>query len=129
MAEEKKSFEDIQAYAEEIISGYAERDKLYIEIEDAYLLNEVDMPQKDWVKISMSPDARNKTLGAVRLLTAAEPKWTAPRDKNKDTEQRHAGGRNSVGSGEGSRHDVDSSRPDQKDTIALQCCIVCAIVW
>lgn len=82
---EKKEFKDIQSYTDEIIAGYAERDALYIDIEDAYLLNEVDMPQKDWVKISMSPDARNKTLGAVRLLTAAEPKWTAPRDKNKDT--------------------------------------------
>jgi hypothetical protein len=84
MAEEKKSFEDIQAYASEIVAGYAERDALYIEIEDAYLLNEVDMPNKDWIKITMSPDARNKTLGAVRLLTAADPKWTVPRDKNRD---------------------------------------------
>lgn len=80
----KKEFKDITAYADEIIAGYAERDALYVEIEDAYLLNEVDMPDKDWVKVSMSPDARNKALGAVRLLTAADPKWTAPRDKNKD---------------------------------------------
>lgn len=84
MAEEKKTIEEIRSYAEEIIQGYAERDALYIEIEDAYLLNEVGMPDKDWVKVTMSPDARNKALGAVRLLTASDPKWTVPRDKNKD---------------------------------------------
>ena len=84
MADEKKTFQEIKAYADELIAAYAERDALYIEIEDAYLLNEVDMPAQDWVKISMSPDARNKTLGAVRLLTASDPKWTVPRDKNKD---------------------------------------------
>lgn len=82
---EKKTFEQVQEYTKEIISGYKDRDNLYVDIENAYLLNEVDMPDEDWVKVTMSPDARNKTLGAVRLLTAADPKWTAPRDKNKNT--------------------------------------------
>ena len=79
-----KSFEEVKAYTDKIISSYGERDALYKEIDDAFLLEEIDMPNENWIKITMSPDARNKTLGAVRLLTAADPVWSVPREKNKD---------------------------------------------
>lgn len=76
-------FQDIRSYAEEIKSGFSERDGLYDKVEDAYLLRDVGLPQYDWIKPTISPDARNKTQGAARLLTATDPKWSVPRDKNK----------------------------------------------
>lgn len=82
---DKQKFDDIRAYAKEIQAGFGERDTLYEDIDEAYLLKDTDLPSYDWIKKTISPDARNKTLGAVRLLTAAEPKWKVPRDKNKDT--------------------------------------------
>lgn len=84
-------FPEIKAYAEDIKTGYGGRDSLYDKIEDAYLLREVELPSYEWIKPTISPDARNKTNGAVRLLTAADPKWSVPRDKNKgDMDERIA---------------------------------------
>lgn len=76
-------FSDVRSYADEIKAGYGQRNALFDKIEDAYLLKQVELPNFDWIKATLSPDARNKTLGAARLLTAADPKWTVPRDKNK----------------------------------------------
>lgn len=78
-----KDFKDVQALADDIKSAYSARNTLYDLVEQAYLLKEVDLPDQDWVKPTLSTDARNKVLGAVRLLTAADPKWSVPRDKNK----------------------------------------------
>jgi len=85
MAETKNNFDDIRAKAMSIKDGFGERDALYEDVDEAYLLKEVDLPSYAWIKKTISPDARNKTIGAVRLLTAADPKWKVPRDKNKDS--------------------------------------------
>lgn len=80
---DKNKFNDIQSYAKEIMAGFDDRDALYEDIDEAYLLKDTDLPTYDWIKKTISPDARNKTIGAVRLLTAADPKWKVPREKNK----------------------------------------------
>jgi len=77
-------FGEIKARAENIKSGFGERDKMYEAIEKIYLMDDSVMPTADWIKKTISPDARNKTIGAMRLLTATDPQWSVPRDTNSD---------------------------------------------
>jgi hypothetical protein len=42
----------------------------------------VDKPNDPTMKITISPEARNQYLGAMRLLTASEPIISVPHDKN-----------------------------------------------
>jgi len=78
-------FKDIQAKAKSLMDGFGTRNQLYKEIEEAYLLDDSIVADKNWIKKTVSVDARNKLLGATRLLTAADPIWSVPRDKNKSS--------------------------------------------
>lgn len=42
----------------------------------------VDKPKDPTMKVTISPEARNQYLGAMRLLTASEPIISVPHDKN-----------------------------------------------
>lgn len=76
------TFEEIKTKAKKIKSMYGERDTIYADIIKMYALEDTSLPtDEDIVKI-ISPDARNKILGMVRLLTATEPKWSVPSDVN-----------------------------------------------
>ena len=68
--------------AGEMSTHLSDRDGLYDEIEKMFHLVDNDLPTEDHIKQTISPSARNAALGAVRLLTAAEPKWTVKYDKN-----------------------------------------------
>jgi hypothetical protein len=47
-----------------------------------YLLEDDEVPPGSHVKKTLSPDPRNALMGAVRLLTAADPVWSVPRQLN-----------------------------------------------
>ena len=79
-----KSFEEVKASAANLQSAYGERDTIFDEVEKIFLMDDAELPSKSWIKESKSPAGRNKLLGAVRLLTAADPVWSVPRDKNSD---------------------------------------------
>jgi hypothetical protein len=65
---------------------HAERIKMCDAIEKMFLVlwedEKPDITGKDWIKLTISPEARNKALGAIRLMTAADPKFSVPFDKN-----------------------------------------------
>lgn len=77
-----KTFEEVQTYAKQIKDSFGDRDDLYDEMDKIYLLDTGDLPSATWIKQTLSPDPRNAIQGAVRLLTATDPKWAVPRDKN-----------------------------------------------
>ena len=80
-----KKFDDVSSYAEEVIGGYSQRDTMYRALENMFLLEGAELPTGSDVKQTISPDARNALLGAVRLLTAADPKFRVPFEMNNDT--------------------------------------------
>lgn len=75
-------FTELSEYVEQVKAGYSRRDSMYKELEDMFLLEASDLPDGDQVKETISPDARNALIGAVRLLSAAEPKWRVPYEIN-----------------------------------------------
>lgn len=80
-------FEVIKEHADDIESQYSDRNRLFTEMENMYLMDWPTKPNDPEVKITMSPDARNAVLGAVRLMTATDPVWTVPGDKGNKSEE------------------------------------------
>lgn len=71
----------------ELEESLSERNDMYNKIEKMFLMEwDEDKPstkeKTDWIKLTISPDARNKALGAIRLLTATDPKFSVPFEKN-----------------------------------------------
>lgn len=81
-----KEFEELQKHTDHHKRSYTERDAMCDEIEDIFLLNWDEQGkyerQQENAKITLSPEARNQALGAIRLLTAADPEFTVPIDQN-----------------------------------------------
>jgi len=74
------SIETIKAKADEMRSAYAERDRVFQEVEKIYLLEDDTLPSEDWIKTVISPDPHNALIGAARIMTAADPTWDVPYD-------------------------------------------------
>jgi hypothetical protein len=72
-------FKDIQDKCSERESLHAARITMCNEIEKMFLMvwedEKPDVTGKDWIKLTISPEARNKALGAIRLMTATDPKF------------------------------------------------------
>lgn len=68
-----KSFAEIQERANLIASRHSDRVRDAGEIEDMYLLEWDNKPTDPTVSYTVSPDPRNKTLGAMRLMTVTDP--------------------------------------------------------
>ena len=69
---------------EDIRPAFSARDTCNEQMENIYLLNpDGDLPDAKHIKKTLSPDGRNSLQGAVRLLSAADPKWAVPEDMNK----------------------------------------------
>ena len=78
-------FDKITSYAQEVISSYSRRDQMFRELEQIFLLEDMgDLPDADWIKPTRHPDARNALLGAVRLMTATDPRFSAAEEYNPD---------------------------------------------
>lgn len=75
-------FSTVQSRAALLEGSQAERNTMFQEMEDMYLLKTDELPDEDWIKETLSPDPRNALLGAVRLLTAADPQFSVPTNSN-----------------------------------------------
>lgn len=68
-------------------TNYAARNTMLDEIEDIFLMewDDAEKPTQsegNHIKYTTSPDARNKALGAIRLMSSTEPKFSVPTDVN-----------------------------------------------
>ena len=88
----KGEFANIKKRCEDLASEYAARNTMCDELEAMYLMDwtEGKPEEASHVKLTISPEARNKALGAIRLLTAADPKFSVPTDKNNPEEEEKA---------------------------------------
>lgn len=78
------TLEQAKKLCEDIRPAFSLRDKANKEMEYIYLLeNPGDLPDGKHIKLTLSPDGRNALQGAMRLMTAANPKWAVPEDMNK----------------------------------------------
>ena len=73
---------DVQEHAKIMKDNLANRNTAFDEYEEMYLLEDNDVPTGNHVKKTLSPDPRNSLMGAIRLLTAADPVWSVPRELN-----------------------------------------------
>ena len=78
----KLEFTDIVTRAQEMEAQQAQRNQMFNEIEDIYLLEPNELPEEDWVKQTISPDPRNELDGAMNLMIAADPVFTVPMETN-----------------------------------------------
>lgn len=76
----------IADYASDLKMRYGERDAMFDEMEDIFLCEWDEESQVSDVyentRITISPDARNQALGAIRLLTASDPEFSMPVNEN-----------------------------------------------
>jgi hypothetical protein len=73
-------FDEIRDFALRLVARYGARDTMIQDIRRAFLMEWTQKPRGDWIKATMSPSAYDTALGAIRLLTAAEPQVRARRD-------------------------------------------------
>lgn len=80
-----------QDHAQQLKSDDSARDQMFDSIEKMYLMTWSGGNGKKWsgVDLKISPDARNATLGAVRLLVATDPIFNvvSTSDKKKDQDK------------------------------------------
>jgi hypothetical protein len=90
----KELQQDIVAHCEELKRAYSARNKMFDDMANAYLVKweeeETVKGKFENVKITKSPTARNKLLGAKRLLTATDPAWNIPAQVNDVEAERRA---------------------------------------
>jgi len=75
-------FEQAKERAQQLISDRQTTIQMFDRMEDIFNLEPGDLPDHDWIRQTVSPDARNKLQGAVRLLTATDPVWSISYDRN-----------------------------------------------
>ena len=75
-------YNQIMEHAKSMKDALSNRNTAFDEYEKMFLLEDDDIPAGSHVKKTLSPDARNSLIGAVRLLTAANPVWEIPRELN-----------------------------------------------
>ena len=83
MAEKKKSvdqkiFKRAQDHAVVLEDQYSTRNEEFEEYEKMFLLDWDDKPVGEKLKITISPDARNAVVGAVRLMLGTDPHFNLP---------------------------------------------------
>ena len=85
---DERGFQDALKLAEALRVKGSEKTGLLKKAEDVYLMRWSPKKGTSDLKVTVSPDGKNKLKGAVRLLTAAVPKFRVPREKNNlDVEQ------------------------------------------
>ena len=84
-----EKFEDIILASRNLKEAYAARDSDFDTYNNMYLLDDSTLPDQDDIKVTISPDPRNKVDGSTRLMTATEPTFTVSRDTNEtDVEEK-----------------------------------------
>ncbi len=77
-------FEQAKKHAQELQASHAMRDTKFKRYQDMFLLNAKDLPNKQWIKKTISTSARDAVIGTTRLLTATNPVWVVPEIKDKN---------------------------------------------
>lgn len=93
-------FSEISEHVTQLKSDWGKRDEAIDEIEKIFLL---DWGEEETITgkvtnalVTKSPDGRNQALGAVRLMTGANPTWAVPEKMNTDDVMEQAGEISSV---------------------------------
>jgi len=79
---DERGFHDALKLAADLRTKGQEKQALLRKMEDIYLMRWSLQSGSEQVKLTISPDGKNKLKGAVRLLTAASPKFRVPSEKN-----------------------------------------------
>lgn len=76
-------FSAVQQKATTLETRYRARNTMFDELERMFLMK-WDGPDSevDDLKLTISPSARNAALGAIRLMTTADPEWSVPWEIN-----------------------------------------------
>ena len=81
-------FKQVQSFAYDLKSNHADRDKLLDYMKDMYLLEWDEQAKLEQtfahMRVTLSPDARNKIRTAVRLMTATQPVVNVPKELQKE---------------------------------------------
>lgn len=76
---DEKDYRKIQKQAQAVVTQSAELQTMYKEITEMYWMEDggakVNGRDKDDIKLTISPSARNEVIGMVRLLTASAPRY------------------------------------------------------
>ena len=72
---------DAQDAAKDLVALASDRNTNFDEGEKIFFMDQPsDIPDADNLKLTISPDGRNKVLGAARLLSSTDPIWTVTRE-------------------------------------------------
>lgn len=89
-----EKFEELRERAKDLQNSYAERDEMFKEYEDMYLMKwdsniRGKAKSAGTTRLTISPTARNKILGACRLLYSQEPHFSvsAPGQSDEQVEE------------------------------------------
>jgi hypothetical protein len=78
------TFDEVQHQCQVLTNRYEARDVMLEDLRRMFHMEWKDAPNADWIKPTMSPDAFNACIGAIRLLTATEPQISMPFDQSDD---------------------------------------------
>ena len=89
------TYDDLKEHADQVKLDNNKRDEMYDEMDYMFLMNDDEVlvtkrENDDDVKKTLSPDARNALLGAMRLVISTDPHFSVPSHKNKPRAQRQA---------------------------------------
>lgn len=89
------TFTDLKEHADQLKLDHNKRDEMFKEMDYMFLMEDDEVlvtkrENDDDVKKTLSPDARNALLGALRLIIATDPHFSMPLHKNKPRAQRKA---------------------------------------
>lgn len=76
------SLAELQERAKKLKETQRDRDAMYDEMDNMYLLVDSTLPTAPHIKPTISPDARNAIQGGTRILAGTYPKWACPAELN-----------------------------------------------
>lgn len=87
MEADLEKYNEIKAYAKDLVGKYGRRNEIMEGIENEYLMHKTDEDialekSNPSIALTKSPDARNSIKGVVRLLTTTRPEVSVPAEKN-----------------------------------------------
>jgi hypothetical protein len=80
----EKTFDDLQHEANKLVTRYGARNEMLEDLRKMFHMEWQEAPKNDWIQPTMSPDAYNTCIGAIRLLTATEPQVSVPFEESND---------------------------------------------
>lgn len=70
-------------HAQDLIADYTDQKDMMEDVDKMYFMDWDDKPKGREFKFTTSPSARNALLGAIRIMTSTEPKFSVPFDTNR----------------------------------------------